>query len=96
MWASSVARQISQAILQLVPRCLKHVWCYRNHSVPYEELLKVVDFNLVDNVLHITPQRPRRPSYWSTSADPSPSHLSVQVIRNMVAEMWAAPHLVGG
>jgi hypothetical protein len=29
-----------------------------------------------------------RQSNWSTSADLSPSDLSVQVITNMVAEMW--------
>jgi hypothetical protein len=52
MWASLVARQI------LVPRCLKHVWRYRSHSVPYEgfQVLKVADLNVVDNALHITPQ----------------------------------------
>jgi hypothetical protein len=42
-----------QTIFDLVPRCLKHVWCYRSHSVPYAgfQVLKVVDLNLVDNVL---------------------------------------------
>jgi hypothetical protein len=44
-----------RTIFDLVPRCLKHVWCYRSHSVPYASL-KVVHLNLVDNVLHITPQ----------------------------------------
>jgi hypothetical protein len=47
-----------QAIFDLVLGCLNHVWCYRNHSVPYEgsQVLKVVDLNLVTNVLHITSQ----------------------------------------
>jgi hypothetical protein len=47
-----------ETIFDLVLRCLKHVWCYRSHSVPYSDfqILKVVDLNLVDNVLHITPQ----------------------------------------
>ena len=33
-------------------------WCYHSHSVPYAGLrvLKVADLNLVDNVVHITPQ----------------------------------------
>jgi hypothetical protein len=86
-------------IFDLVPRCLKHVSCYRSHSVPYAsfQMLKVVDLNLVPNVLDITSQekiqwsqiwRPRRPNHWSTSADPSPIHLSVQLIPNMVAEVW--------
>jgi hypothetical protein len=83
----------------LVPHCLKHVWYYHSHSVPHTgfQVLKVVAHNLVDNVLHITPQekihwgliwKRRRPSDWSISADPFPSHLSVQVIPNMVTEMW--------
>jgi hypothetical protein len=44
-----------QTIFGLVPRCLKHFWCYRSHSVPYAgiQVLKVVELNLV---LHITPQ----------------------------------------
>jgi hypothetical protein len=47
-----------QTIFELVPRCLKHVWCYRSHSIPYAgfQVLNVIDLNLVDNVLHITPQ----------------------------------------
>jgi hypothetical protein len=47
-----------RTIFDLVPRCLKHVWCYRNHSGPYArfQVLKVIDLNLVDNVFHITPQ----------------------------------------
>jgi hypothetical protein len=34
------------------------VWCYRSHSIPYVDFqaLKVVYLNLVDNVLHMTPQ----------------------------------------
>jgi hypothetical protein len=91
-----------QTIFHLVPRCLKLVWCYRGHSVPYTgfQVLTVVDLNLVDNVLHITSQeqtrwgqiwRPRRLSNCSTTADLSPSHLSVLVIPNMVAEMWRRP-----
>jgi hypothetical protein len=38
--------------------------------------------------------RPRRSSDWPTSADPSPSYFSVQVIPNMVAEMWWRPILM--
>jgi hypothetical protein len=47
-----------RTIFDLVQRCLKHIWCYRSHSVPYAgfQVLKVIDLNLVDNVLHITPQ----------------------------------------
>jgi hypothetical protein len=47
-----------QTIFDLVPRCLKHVWCYRSHSVPYAgfQVLNVIDLNLVDSILHITPQ----------------------------------------
>jgi hypothetical protein len=26
---------IIQTIFNLVPRCLKHGWCYHSHSVPY-------------------------------------------------------------
>jgi hypothetical protein len=46
-----------QMIFDLVPRCLKHVWCYRSHIDPYEgfQVLNVVDINLVNNVLHTTP-----------------------------------------
>jgi hypothetical protein len=38
---------------------LKHVWCYRSHSVPHAgfQVLKFVDLNLVENVLHITPKK---------------------------------------
>jgi hypothetical protein len=59
------------------------------------QVLKVVVIDLVD-VLRKTPQeriqwgyiwRPRRPSDLSTSADPSPSHLCVRLIPNMVSEM---------
>jgi hypothetical protein len=47
-----------QMTFDLVSRCLKHVWCYHNHSFLYAgfQVLKIVDLNLVDNVLHITPQ----------------------------------------
>jgi hypothetical protein len=40
-----------QTIFDLVPRCLKHVWCYR--SVPYAgfQVLKVVVLNLVEMFL---------------------------------------------
>jgi hypothetical protein len=58
-------------------------------------VLKVAD-NLVENVLHVTPQE-KNPvglnlATWVAkrlvkSADLSPSHLSVQVIPNMVAEV---------
>jgi hypothetical protein len=43
-------------ILYLIPRCLKHAWCYHSHRVPYAgfQVLNVVDLNLADNVLHIT------------------------------------------
>jgi hypothetical protein len=46
-----------QTIFDLVPLCWKHVTCYGSHNVPYADfqMLKVVDLNLVDNVLHITP-----------------------------------------
>jgi hypothetical protein len=42
-----------QTIFDLAPRCLRHVWCYRSHSVPYAgfKVSKVVDLNLVVNVL---------------------------------------------
>jgi hypothetical protein len=33
-------------------------------------------------------------SNWSASVDQSPKHLSVQVIPNMVAEMWRRPILL--
>jgi hypothetical protein len=41
-----------QTIFDLVPRCLKHVWCYCSHNVPYVgfQVLNVVDPNLVDIV----------------------------------------------
>jgi hypothetical protein len=47
-----------QTIFDLVPRCLKQFLCYRSHSVPYAgfQVLEVVDVNLVDSILHITPQ----------------------------------------
>jgi hypothetical protein len=34
----------TQTILDLVPRCLKRVWCYRRDSFPYAgfEILKVI------------------------------------------------------
>jgi hypothetical protein len=37
---------------------LKYVLCCSSHSIPYADfqVLKVVDLNLVDHVLHITPQ----------------------------------------
>jgi hypothetical protein len=37
---------------------LEACWCYHSHIVPYAgfQVLKIVDLNLVDNVLHITPQ----------------------------------------
>jgi hypothetical protein len=42
-----------QTIFDLVPRCLKYVWCYHRHSIPYAsfQMLKVVDLNLVDNAV---------------------------------------------
>jgi hypothetical protein len=59
------------------------------------KVLNVVDFNLVDSVLHITPKSNGvksgdlgGQSNRLTSAYPSPSNLSVQVIPNMVAEIW--------
>jgi hypothetical protein len=47
-----------QTIFDLVPRFLKHVWCYRSYSDPYAGflVLKVVDLNFVDSVLHIISQ----------------------------------------
>jgi hypothetical protein len=54
----SLVGTIIQTIFDLVPRCLKRVWYYRSHSVPYAgfQVLEVVDRNLIDNVLHITSQ----------------------------------------
>jgi hypothetical protein len=48
----------NQTMFDLVPLCLKHVYCYRSYNVPYAgfEVLKVIDLNLVDTVLHISPQ----------------------------------------
>jgi hypothetical protein len=45
-------------IFDLVSRSLKLILCYRRHSVPYAgfRALNVVDLNLVDSVVHITPQ----------------------------------------
>jgi hypothetical protein len=72
-----------QTIFDLVPRCSKHVWCYRSQSVSYAsfQVLKVVDLNLVDNVLHITDQK--KWSNWVKSGEvgsqatgpPLPIHL---------------------
>jgi hypothetical protein len=47
-----------QMIFDLIPRCLKHVWCYCSQRGSYMgfQVLKVVDLYLVDSVLHITPQ----------------------------------------
>jgi hypothetical protein len=44
-----------QTIFDLVLRCLKHVRCYRSYNLPYAafQVLKAVDLNLVNNVLHI-------------------------------------------
>jgi hypothetical protein len=49
---------IIQMTYDLIPHCLKHVWCYHSHSIPYVgfQVLKVIDLNLVDNVLHTTLQ----------------------------------------
>ena len=46
-----------EMIFNLVKSSLKHVWCNHCKSVPYAVLLvlKTVDLNLVDYVLHITP-----------------------------------------
>jgi hypothetical protein len=51
-----------RTIFYHVQRRLKHIWCYRSHSVLYAgfQVSKVVDLNLVDNVLHITPQEKSR------------------------------------
>jgi hypothetical protein len=48
-----------QTIFDIIPRCLKHVWCYSSYRVPYAgfQVLKVVDLNLVEKVHHITTQR---------------------------------------
>jgi hypothetical protein len=45
----------TQTIFNLIPHCLKHDWCYCSHSVPYVgfQLLKVIDLNLVDNVVFV-------------------------------------------
>jgi hypothetical protein len=42
-----------QTIFDLLPRWLKLVLCYRSKSVPYGgfQVLKVVDLDLVENVL---------------------------------------------
>jgi hypothetical protein len=47
-----------QMILDLIPCCLKHVYCYHSYDIPYVgfQALKVIDLNLVDSVIHITPQ----------------------------------------
>jgi hypothetical protein len=47
-----------QMICNLLLHCLKHVWCYSSHSVPYVgfQVLKVADLNLVDNIPDVTPQ----------------------------------------
>jgi hypothetical protein len=47
-----------QMIFDLLPRCMMPVLCYSSHSIPCAgfQVLKVVDLNLVDNVLHITAQ----------------------------------------
>jgi hypothetical protein len=47
-----------QTIFDFVPRCLKQVGCYRTQSVSYAgfQVLKIVDLNPVNNVLHIIPQ----------------------------------------
>jgi hypothetical protein len=90
-----------QAIFDLVPRCLKHVWCYRSQSPLCG--LSGVDLNLTDNVLHITPQKQSKGVksgvLWGQvisspiwSADQSPRYLSVQVIPNTVAECGGSPH----
>jgi hypothetical protein len=48
-----------QIILDLCPCVLKHVVGCRYHRVPYAgfQLLKVVVIDLVDEVLHITPEK---------------------------------------
>jgi hypothetical protein len=45
-----------QAVFDLCPQVLKNVVGYRSHCVPYAgfQLLKVVAFDLVDNVIHLT------------------------------------------
>jgi hypothetical protein len=47
-----------RTIFDLVPRYLRHVWCYCSHNVPYAgfQMLKGIDLNLVDNAVHITLQ----------------------------------------
>jgi hypothetical protein len=61
------------------------------------QVFEVVDLNLIDNVLRITPQEKIKwvkPGDLGGQAigpplpDPSLSHLSVQVIPKIVAEMW--------
>jgi hypothetical protein len=36
-----------QTIFDLIPRCLKHVWCYHSHSIPCVgfQVFKVIDLN---------------------------------------------------
>jgi hypothetical protein len=56
-------------------------------------VLKVVDLNLVDHVVHITPQKNSSGVKsgnlgGQAIGPPLPIHLTVQVIPNMVAEMW--------
>jgi hypothetical protein len=50
-----------QTIFDLVPTLLEAclvLWCYCSQSIPYAgfQVLKVVDLNLVDNILQIAPQ----------------------------------------
>jgi hypothetical protein len=37
---------------------IKHIWCCHSHSIPYTglQVLQVIDPDLVDNTLNITPQ----------------------------------------
>jgi hypothetical protein len=57
-----------QPVFDLVPCSLKHLWCYRSLRGPYVgfQVLKVIGLNLVDIVLHITPQKK---SSWVKSGD---------------------------
>lgn len=45
-----------QAVFDLCPQVLNHVMSYRSYSVPYAgfQLLKVVVFDLVEEVIHLT------------------------------------------
>ena len=55
--APLTSQKIIQTIFDFCPRVLKHVMGYRSHSVPYPgfRLLKVIVFDVVDDVIRLTP-----------------------------------------